>query len=92
MLESLIINENERALDAELRMLRSCLAIIQDSGYSKKTKSEKMKFAKVYVNFIKNNIHKYPKQKREEFRGEFERLRELFNTLSSFFVSTNKKS
>jgi hypothetical protein len=89
---NLVINEDERTLDAELRMLRDCLAIIQDCGYLEETRNRETGSAKMCINFIEKNKHKYPEQRREIFKGEFKRLKELFNTLLSFFVSINKKS
>ncbi len=86
------INDDERGLDAELRMLRNCLEIIQGSGHQEKIKSEKVGFARTHIDFIEKHICEYPEQSRGEFRREFKSLKELFNILLSFFVNTNKKS
>lgn len=92
MVISLVVNENKRTLDIELGRLKSCLVIIQDSGYSEEARTKAIGSAEMCIEFIKNNIQKYPEQEREVFRKEFNELRELSNTLSSFFVSKNKKS
>ena len=79
----------EQALDTELRRLKNCLAIIQDDGYLKKAKNEETGFAKMHIEFIKNNVHKYPERGERAFKKEFTKTRELFKTLSSFFINLN---
>jgi hypothetical protein len=81
---NLTVNDYERTLDIELGRLKNCLVVIQDYGYLEETRNKETGSAKMHIKFIKNNVGKYPEERKEAFEEKFTKLRELFNTLSSF--------